>query len=83
MDTRPVSQVKRAPGGRVLALCEPGQPWSPRPAEDAISDILGGVRYYVPWAEGDAEIKVVDHQLWCDRDPGPRNNLLDLPDCPL
>lgn len=85
-----MSQIQRT-AGHVAALADPGKPWSPRPAADAVRDILdGAAEYYVPWAEGDAEVQVVGVQhgepaLWCDRDRGPRNNLLDLldlPDCP-
>lgn len=72
----------------MAALCDPRKPWSPRPAADAVRDIVDGeAEYYVPWAEGDAAVRVVGLQqgepgLWCDRDDGPRNNLLDLPECP-
>lgn len=84
MDRRPVSQIQRVERGQVLALCDPGKPWSPRPAPEAVRDIVEhGVEYYVPWAEGDAAVRVVELEggpgLWCDRDDGPRNNLLDLP----
>jgi hypothetical protein len=86
MDRRPVSQVRRAEDGRVAGLADPGKPWSPRMAADVVRDIVDGVaEYYVPWAEGDVDVRVIGVQqgapdLWCDRDRSPRNNLLDLPE---
>ncbi|MDQ1445751.1 MAG: hypothetical protein QOI20_2215 [Acidimicrobiaceae bacterium] len=78
MDRRPVSEIRRSADGRIEAVGDPGKPWSPRHTADAIRDILEqGTVYFVPWADGDTELRVVGvqqgtPQLWCERRPNAR-----------
>lgn len=49
MAQRPVTQTKKDRDGDILALCNPGEPWSPRDKTGAIYDIEHGIHsYYVP-----------------------------------
>ncbi|MEQ8661852.1 MAG: alpha/beta fold hydrolase [Gammaproteobacteria bacterium] len=72
--------------GRIMALCHPGEPWSPRAAADAIRDIETGAHtYYVERDAPRTGIHVVDgadgKYLRSDPDGVPANNLDALPDC--
>jgi hypothetical protein len=89
VERRAISQVRRT-ANRVTAVGDPGKPWAPRAVADVVRDILEvDITYYVPWPEGDVDLRVIDAQngapsLWCDRDEraaARRNALLDLPDC--
>lgn len=47
MIKRQVTHVKRNSEGDIMALCHPGEPWSPRSVLDVISDIGSGeFRYF-------------------------------------
>ena len=87
MADRRVTQTRKDGDGDILALCNPGQGWSPRPKAGAISDIESGTHtYYVTWpGERRTEIRVVNgptgKYLRTDSDDTTRNNLDDLPDC--
>lgn len=39
MDSRCVTHVRRNADGDITALCNPGEPWSPREKEDVIKDL--------------------------------------------
>ena len=72
--------------GDITALCNPGQPWSPRGKADAIRDIESRTHsYYVAMEGRRVAIRVVDgltgKYLRTDPDQTERNNLDDLPDC--
>jgi len=86
MAEREVTQTRKNHDGDIIALCNPGDSWSPRSKQDAIRDIETKThRYYVPWSDGRTEIHVVNgptgKYLRTDRDNTSRNNLDDLPDC--
>lgn len=87
MSDRVVTQTRKDQDGDILALCHPGDYWSPRSKADTISDIETGTHsYYVLWpGSRRTEIRVVNgptgKYLRTDRDNTPRNNLDDLPDC--
>lgn len=84
---REVTQSRKDRDGDILALCKPGEPWSPRNKQDAIGDIEARTHRYVavgPRGQR-SEIHVVDgpngKYLRTDWDSTSRNNLDDLPDC--
>lgn len=88
MAERAVTQSKKNQDGDILALCKPGEYWSPRAKADAIRDIESRThQYYVPWSDGCViqSIRVVNGStgkyLRTDKDNTSRNNLNDLPDC--
>lgn len=86
MADRAVRQTRKDRDGDILALCNPGNYWSPRSKANAVNDIESGIHtYYVPWTNGRTEIRVVNGSngkyLRTDRDNTTRNNLDDLPDC--
>ena len=60
LQAREVTAVVRDKKGRLLALCNPDEPWSPVPADLAIRQILAGVRQYITVADGNtSQIRVV------------------------
>jgi hypothetical protein len=87
MAERAVIRTRKDQDGDILALCNPGEYWSPRLKADAIHDIETRVHsYYVPWNDGTrTPIRVVNgptgKYLRTDKDNTTRNNLDDLPDC--
>lgn len=87
MAERAVTRTRKDQDGDILALCNPGDFWSPGLKGDAILDIENGVhRYFVPWSDGRrTEIRVINgpkgKYLRTDRDNTSRNNLDDLADC--
>lgn len=89
MADRAVHKTRKDSTGDITALCNDGQPWSPRSKSDAIRDIEQGIHtYHVPWQSGRTEIRVVrdpsvsgGKYLRTDRDQTDKNNLDDLPDC--
>jgi hypothetical protein len=87
MAERYVRATKKDRDGDILALCNSGEVWSPRPKQDAINDIESRThRYFVQWPGAQrTEITVVKgpngKYLRTDRDSTTRNNLDDLPDC--
>ena len=86
MSDRAVTQTRKDRDGDILALCNPGQVWSPRSKADVIRDIDNRIHtYYVPWKSGRTDIHVVNgpsgKYLRTDRDTTSKNNLDDLPDC--
>jgi hypothetical protein len=63
LHARVVTAVVRDSRGRLVALCNPDEPWSPVPAELAIRQILAGVRQYRTIAQGStSEIRVVNRR---------------------
>ncbi len=86
MEDRQVTHVRRNDDGDIMALCHPGEPWSPREKEDAIADVdHHRSRYYIVYGGERTNIYVVD-------DPGGRylrtvadwtesDDLQSLPDC--
>lgn len=86
MADRRVTQTQKDSDGDILALCNPGQPWSPRKKADAISDIRSKTHsYYVNEAGHRTDVKVVNDpdgpHLQTTGDATSDNNLDNLPDC--
>ena len=87
MSRRQVTRSAKDRDGDILALCKPGEFWSPRAKRGAIDDIESGLHTYfvdVPRV-GPVDIHVVQGRngkyLRTDPDRTSRNNLDDLPDC--
>ena len=83
---RSVFGASRDGDGDIVALCNPAEPWSPRPVSDVIADIESGTHTYFTVADGGAaEIQVVEGPrgpyLRTRPDAAPANNLDALPDC--
>ena len=87
MADRQVTRSGKDSDGDITALCNPGQPWSPRSKINAINDIESGQQtYFVSSGPGNrADIHVVNgpkgKYLRTGRDETEKNNLDDLPDC--
>ena len=86
MSKRQVTQTRKDKDGDILALCNPGASWSPRPKAGAISDIDSNThQYVVSVASPEVNITVVKGQtgkyLRSTRDSKSPNNLDNLPDC--
>lgn len=86
MDYRQVNHTQKDRDGNIIALCNPGEDWSPRKTKDAIRDIESHTHdYYVTWAGsfGGSHIKIAKgpagKYLRADKDKTTRNNLDDLP----
>lgn len=79
MDRR-VKATKRARDGKIIALCNPGQSWSPRKMSDVIKDINSNKQsYYVQEAERRAYLRVFEGTLRTKADKSSRNGLDALP----
>lgn len=87
MAKRIVTRSRKDEEADITALCKPGEFWSPRLKNDAISDIESGLHEYYTQAPGTepAKVHVVKDgnrkYLRTDPDPSKRNNLDYLPDC--
>jgi len=87
MTEREVTHTKKDPDGDILALCKPGEFWSPRSKGRAIIDILSErYEYYVKGPHEDIIIRVVRDKekgmyLRTDPDITTENSLDNLPDC--
>ena len=84
MAERRVTETIRDRRGRILALCNPDEPWSPRRSRDALRDIHFGLHRYLAVAGArEAEVRAVDGPsgayLRSDWDDTPVNNLDELP----
>ena len=82
MDRR-VRATKRDRAGNIIALCNPGQTWSPRRTADVIQDINSWRRsYYVQELTQRRYVRVVDRgTLQTTDDTTSKNNLDNLPIC--
>jgi Protein of unknown function (DUF3892) len=80
MDRR-VRTTKRDRHGKIVALCNAGQPWSPRKTSDVIRDITSSKKsYYVKEAERPTYVRVVKGGLLqTTADESSQNNLNNLP----
>lgn len=83
MADRNVYRTQKDDDGDILALCNPGQTWSPRKKFDAISDIENDFHAY--FSNGESKIQVVHgpngKYLRTAPDGSTGNNLDELPDC--
>jgi hypothetical protein len=79
MDRR-VRAVKKDRDGNIVALCNPGQSWSPRKKTDVVSDISGNRQsYYVKELARPTYVKVVSGNLQTTKDATSGNSLSKLP----
>lgn len=79
MDRR-VTTTKRDRSGAIVALCNPGQSWSPRKLRDVIKDITSARNsYYVKEAERPTYVRVVSGALTTTNDVASANHLNNLP----
>lgn len=80
MDRR-VRATKKDRNGKIVALCNPGQTWSPRKINDVLKDITGNKQsYYVQELERRAYVRVVSGDaLQTTVDAGSKNSLASLP----
>ena len=86
MIERRVTNSRKDNGGDIVALCNPGESWSPRFKVDAMRDIeYLNYKYYVQVGYNKVYIHVVSDPfkgiyLRTDPDSTDSNNLDDLPD---
>ncbi len=82
MDRR-VRATKRDRAGNIIALCNPGQTWSPRRTADVIQDINSCRRsYYVQELAQRRYVRIVNRDtLQTTDDTTSKNNLDNLPVC--
>ncbi len=82
MDRR-VKATKRDHSGNIIALCNPGQSWSPRRAADVIKDITSSRKsYYVQELPQRRYVRLVSpNRLETTDDTTSKNNLQNLPVC--
>lgn len=79
MDRR-VTGTKKGRDGKIVALCNPGQSWSPRKTSDVIKDIGSSKQsYYVHQAERRTYVRVREGALETTNDTSNKNHLGALP----
>lgn len=79
MDRR-IKATKKSRDGKIVALCNPGQSWSPRKTTEVIGDISSNKRsYYVQEADRRIYVRVVDGALRTTADKTSGNHLDALP----
>lgn len=79
MDRR-VRATKKDRSGNITALCNPGQPWSPRRTADVIQDIQRNrASYYVKESERRKYVRVVSGLLHTTDEEVDPNRLDNLP----
>lgn len=79
MDRR-VKATKRAQDGKIVALCNPGEPWSPRKMSAVIGDINANRQsYYVQELERRLYVRVFEGALRTTTDTTSKNHLDALP----
>jgi hypothetical protein len=80
MDRR-VKAIKRDRKGNIVALCNPGESWSPRRTVDVVKDIARNQRsYYVKELERRTYVRLLPGGvLQTTKDADSKNNLGNLP----
>ena len=79
MDRR-VRLTKKDRHGNIVALCNPGEAWSPRRIADVIKDIQGNKSsYYVKETDRPKYVRVVSGALLTTAEKASANNLDNLP----
>ena len=79
MDRR-VTRTKKGRDGNIVALCNPGQAWSPRKTSDVIKDIGANKQsYYVQQAEKRTYVRLREGALETTSDTTNENHLGALP----
>lgn len=81
MDRR-VKAIKRNQNGRITALCNAGESWSPRRTRDVLREINAGQRsYYVQENPRRTYVRAVAGALETTPDAADLNHLERLPTC--
>lgn len=79
MDRR-ITSTKRDKSGKIVALCNPSESWSPRKTADVMQDISGSKRsYYITVSERRRYLRVVAGGLQTSTDKSSANALDKLP----
>ncbi|HEV8247764.1 MAG TPA: hypothetical protein VGP93_18445 [Polyangiaceae bacterium] len=79
MDRR-VTSTKRDKKGKIVALCNPGESWSPRRTADVIRDITSGKRsYYLQEVPQRKYLRVTAGELQTTAPAGSKNTIESLP----
>lgn len=80
MDRR-VRAIKKDRRGNIVALCNPGESWSPRPAVDVMKDISRNERsYYVQELGRRVYVRLLSGRvLQTTEDTSNANSLTNLP----
>ena len=87
MANRQVLATRKSSDGDILAMCHPGEYWSPVSKDAAIRDIENNIHsYYVIVSGMKVDVKVINDTrkgkyLRTDPDKTTGNNLDHLPDC--
>lgn len=77
---RKVTATKKDRKGNIVALCNPGQSWSPRRVQDVLNDIRAGIKsYYVQELPNRVYVRALRGKLETTADETSRNNLERLP----
>jgi hypothetical protein len=81
MDRR-ITAIKKDRSGNIVALCNPGESWSPRRAADVAKDIGTSERsYYVQVSGRRIYVKLISGGLQTTKDVASAHNLGNLPVC--
>ena len=82
MDRR-IRGIKKDSHGNIVALCNPGESWSPRRVRDIVRDIRSAARsYYVEESGQRTYVRLLSGGvLQTTRDARNANNLSSLPIC--
>lgn len=81
MDRR-VRSTKKDRSGKIIALCNPGQDWSPRSTRQVARDISAGRKsYYVEQQERRTYLRSVSGKLAVGPDATGADMLAQLPTC--
>ena len=79
MDRR-VRSTKKDTKGNIVAICNPGQKWSPRSVKAVVADIQAGRKsYYVQEASRRAYLRAVSGKLKTTESADTANKLTRLP----
>ncbi len=87
MADRQVTHSRKDSDGDITAICNPGQPWSPRYKRDAINDIETRLHTYFVSSASARRVDIIvvngptGKYLRTTADTTEHNNLDDLPDC--
>lgn len=80
MDRR-IKKTLRDREGNIVALCNPGEAWSPRRKADVIKDIVSSKKsYYVQELDRRSYVRVVSGNLQTTADATSKNSLDMLPE---
>lgn len=79
---RKITAIKKDRNGNIVALCNPGESWSPRSAAEVIKEIKRSERsYYVQQLGRRVYVGLVSGVLRTTEDAASANSLSNLPVC--